>query len=478
VQLLSQPFTLGAAPPAAESIDRLIQQLADASFTERQRALEEIDRQGEAAVPALRRAVALDPDAEVRWRAEEALQRIERRLDADRLLRSRLVRLELRDVSIPDAVAAFARQTGMRIQLQESDRTRLARKKITLLSDEIPCWEALEQLCYQAGLIERSGTPNFPSRGPSSSSDPAGRRPGPDGEFRPRGPASPGGLTLTAGTPALVPTTWFGALRIRQLSFGVNAWQTTREIQFQLAVDIESQLLWRRVTALRIEHARDEQDRELVQRNVFLNDAASRDTAQEESSRSRGGPDRMRLASRQATVTLEAAPTPSRRLKELRGVLAVQIETPLEQLLAVEDLDKQKHVSIRGSSGASVRVLEVEQEADRQYRVRFRVTLPGAENADAIGARVVRFNRTFRERRNFLTPSDLEERGLLVLDAQGTPLSFVTGECVPDAEGHTQEYTLYYLPRAEQGVPSRLILKARCCVCVEVPFTLKDVPLP
>jgi Flp pilus assembly protein TadD len=64
---------LAATAPTAESpVDKLIRDLGDNSFAVRERASDALRKLGEAAIPALKKAMD-SPDAEVRWRAKDIL---------------------------------------------------------------------------------------------------------------------------------------------------------------------------------------------------------------------------------------------------------------------------------------------------------------------------------------------------------------------------------------------------------------------
>ncbi len=71
-------------------IGQLIRELGSRQFAERQAAAVALEDIGGSALTALKKA-AHGADPEIRWRAAEVTQRIGRRMEADRLLKSRPV---------------------------------------------------------------------------------------------------------------------------------------------------------------------------------------------------------------------------------------------------------------------------------------------------------------------------------------------------------------------------------------------------
>src|SRR5262249_20531369 len=71
------------------------------------------------------------PDPEVRRGAAERVARIEQRLENERVLRPRRVRLVYKGTPLAEAVADFARQTGFPIRLH-GDQARFAGRRVTL----------------------------------------------------------------------------------------------------------------------------------------------------------------------------------------------------------------------------------------------------------------------------------------------------------------------------------------------------------
>jgi hypothetical protein len=137
----------------SKTIARLVTQLGSSNFGDREEATRALVQIGPIARGLLEKAAA-GKDAEVRRRAEIVLERIEKDLDTAALLVPKRIRLNFQDTPITDAVAELAKKTGFAIQF-EGDRTRLANRKITLDTGEIPFWDALDQFCRNAGLVER-----------------------------------------------------------------------------------------------------------------------------------------------------------------------------------------------------------------------------------------------------------------------------------------------------------------------------------
>src|SRR2546421_504768 len=110
--LLSLLAALGLAllAPAQASDPRplvdLVERLGSDVYSEREAAAERLEQYGEVAREALRRAAQGD-DPEIRRRAEELLDRLQRRAEAERVLQPRKVHLVFQDAALPDALAEF-----------------------------------------------------------------------------------------------------------------------------------------------------------------------------------------------------------------------------------------------------------------------------------------------------------------------------------------------------------------------------------
>src|SRR6266849_6519258 len=143
-------------PSDSKRIKALVTQLGSREFREREEATQRLIAVGSPALEYLQNATT-SSDAEIRRRAREAVERINKKIETDRLLKPQLVHLIYRDTPVADAVADFAKKSGYPVQLD--DRARLANRKMTLDTGKVTFWEALDQFCRAAGLIERRAMP-------------------------------------------------------------------------------------------------------------------------------------------------------------------------------------------------------------------------------------------------------------------------------------------------------------------------------
>jgi hypothetical protein len=187
-------------PPAKADrarIDKLIGQLGSPKFAERARARQELKKIGAPALDALRKATGSD-DAETSRAARDLVNGIEAKLQTARLLAPKRVKLDVTDMPVLDAVNELSRQSGYPIQVV-GDRAALAGRKVTLHTGDTTFWEAFDQLCQEAGLVEPTvPIPHYrPGRGSPRRLPPVRIQPGAPPGVLPPPPAikpPPGGL--------------------------------------------------------------------------------------------------------------------------------------------------------------------------------------------------------------------------------------------------------------------------------------------
>ena len=485
------PFVAEAVLPkgadlTAARIATLLSQLGSDRPTTREAATRALEAAGPAALDALRRAATGD-DPEVRRRASLLARGIDKRQESARLIEPQKFRLQYKDTPLVEAVADFSKRSGITLKVPP-DVLKDGDRKLTLDTGTVPFWEALDQFCAKAGLVEvppPAPDPN-PHGGGSSITISGGRGGGisPTDVLRTTTGEKPPELALVDGKVTRRPTSDAGALRVRVALPETAPSQEKKdgEVQFTLDVANAGRFHWQKAVGLHIDKALDEEGHVLpqlptsfkpvvnmaaVRGNVIINGMPVIPPSDEpEGTAARLVPVRLKRVG-------EKAPT---KLKELSGTIVAQVRTPHESLVTVDDVLKAAGRTVKGRLGGEVKVVEVAKEEDGQVRLRVRVERVGRGTADVP---VNPFGGTV-----FINGRRLGEEDLLssldfsLLDGKGKAFATVKaiGTGVRAGAGH--EYELVYEPEAGQGEAARFVYSDRRTVFVEVPFTLKDVPLP
>lgn len=473
-------FAVSAAPPD-DRVAQLIRQLGSDQFAERAAADTALDALGPAALSALQLARHSE-DPEVSRRAHSLVARIEKRVEAGQLLAPKPVRLVYRDTPVSMAVTDFARKTGYPILLQ-GDTSKLAGRKITLDTGEVPFWEAFAQFCQAAGLCERSQTQTTPNQAISKDEQRQiivkqvilrhrvyGNQPPVDNR-----------LMLGDGAPQRLPVCNAGAIRIRGLPGPATA-AAGDETCFTLELTPEPGLLCHGIVDVRIDRAVDEHGQVLVQPATWgganaqasgevlvMNGAVIWDGDNETVA---GNP-------RQMPVRLRSAKQASKTLKEVRGTLATKVQTAPQPVLTVNNILQSAGQTVRSDEAGLLKVHEVTRMKVGHIRLRVRLETFAPNLQNGVG-RVFRVNGQGIVRGQPVPGGSGTEMQLL--DATGQGFQLVSNSNTQhefNVNGSVaQEFEMIYRPQAGQGEPVKLVLLGRKTVPLEVPFTLKDVPLP
>jgi hypothetical protein len=135
-----------------DRIAQLLKQLGSSKYAEREKAKRELETIGLPALEQLRKA-AKEGDLETTRRCQELIKKFEGKLAADVLLAPKKVNLNLKDVTVMQAVEELQKQSGYQIII-DGDRTALAKRTMTLVTGEVTFWEAFDKLCEAAKLSE------------------------------------------------------------------------------------------------------------------------------------------------------------------------------------------------------------------------------------------------------------------------------------------------------------------------------------
>ncbi len=485
--LWSGTDSLRAAEPEAKAPDaarlaRLIAQLGSSQAAERDAATRELAALGLAAVASLRGA-ADSEDAEVRRRAQKLLRGIEQRLASERVLKPRPVRLVYRDVPVNMAIADLARKTGLRLQII-GDAAPLARRRLTLDTGETTLWEALAQFCRKAGLADRGLDPaafqdDRSEYGVGQHKLVVLDRTSSDSDARAVSP-----LRLENGAWQELPTCYAGAVRIRALppgKAGGKAAPAEGEKLLVLEVMPEPHLQWQSVLAVRVERAVDAKGPSLKQPAVVSGLGRAVGNGAEEVlilwDGSSEFPANPFGDARHVPIRLASADGPWQQLTELRGTIAARVGLPPERLASVDDILKAAGQTVRTENGGVLQVVEIKPRDEGRYQVRVALTVPPPELiSGGIPARLLVHKRGWWGQGT--GDVSAEGSGFRLLDAQGRPFPLAGGEVQGLlAQGVRHDFTLVYRPLPDGAAPARLEYTARRPVTVEVPFTLRNVPL-
>jgi hypothetical protein len=493
---------LAAEPADKDHIAKLVDQLGSGNFKQRDAATKELDAIGEPALDALRQAEQ-SGDGEKRRRAADLIQRIGRRSDTARITAPTMVELKLNDVPLTEAVAGLAKQARYEITLG-GDPAKLSAVRVRLETGKTTFWEALDRLCSAAGLVESDGLP------PKNTPDIYPER---YGTQRQTTVVPETTVMLVPGTPKTVPTSYSGAFRVRATEPIPERGTGEKELTVGLGVRPEPGLAFGGVVGFRIDRAVDDEGQKLV--------AVHAPTPEVDPN---GDPvDIVRLPNGQAafirrnnaiqqaivpgvssvatpapsSIHLKKGDRPSAKLTELSGIVSVRVLAPVAELASVGNVLKAEGETVKGKAGVTLKIAELAREEDGSVTVSadLRCTTdaipvgPGIPTSYGRGPGQAMRVRALGGVRNVVIqqndpsiPSDATSFvGLELHDSAGKPyrLHKVTthnGNIVGDAQSHF--VVLNFGPAEKgQGEPAALVFKASHWVTVDVPFTLKDVPV-
>jgi hypothetical protein len=482
---LSVAAILQAAPTnpgEAEKINRLITDLGSSRYGVRIKATRALDALGPKALAALEGA-AHSQDAEVARRARELAQKIGRRLEVAKILAGQRVRLVYKNKPVLEAIKDFTKKTGIQIQL-EGDTKVLGTRTVTLDTGDIPPMQAFDLLCQKCGLVDSFLAPPPPAKKRASRDDrermmemiaimqqrEAGTTAGKNRTF-----------ALVPGKLPALPTLYAGAVRIRALPPSTpvtDEQKMPNEILFALEVTPEPEMHWQHLIELEITRAVDEHGQVLKQPRKYVNPYVGNQNSYAmwvdyslTGNNNRTSPD-------QVPVLLTRGKKSSKLLKELKGTLWAQVETPAKPLITVDKILQASGRKFTGGE-ASLKVKEVIRQKDGQIKLRVELDTGHQDNRNQFGVgRVVMVNKNGQMIVSNSNGSDAAD--LSLVDDKGRPFRLVTRQnrFVMNANMATPEIHLVFQPQKGQSSPARLIYLGRQKRTVKVVFQLKNVQLP
>jgi hypothetical protein len=457
-----------ATPPARltpEQINTLVARLGSREFKAREAAGLALEGLGSKALPAL--AAARDnEDPEIRRRAVVLAERIEQRVKSARILRPKYVQLVCKNMTVPDAVAELAKKSGFAVQLDANARGRLLSRKLTIDTGEVSFWEALDRLCAKAGLVE---TP--PKEQPQQAYNPYG-----GWGYNPyqRQQHTPGPITLTDGKPEKLPTAYVGAVRVRLLSPRhplVGFGKDDDETMFGLEVESEPRLQWRGVGGLRILRAVDDNGLTMIQPSLYVGDQSVQESLIanvawfDGSGWQNGGGGG---ESHQVPVRLRLRGKPSHRLAELRGLLTARVQSPPQDLITIPNVLKANG-TYKGPDNRIVKITGVKRESNGTITFHMH-----EEQTVVMNGGGMFFGGWM------MWGGGQSNSGWTLQDSKGKKVSLTGNNQGTSFNGMTisQDTTFTCQLSKSFTEPIKLVLTGTQTLTVDVPFTLRDVPLP
>jgi len=480
------------ASAAGTSIDGLIDQLAAASYLDREAAGRELLKIGHPALPALEKSVAVNPDLEARQRATTLIHQIKRTLDTSKFLPPKLVKLDYVNVPLGTALADLKGKTGIPLLLDQqkvADGMRL----VTVRTEEIPAWAAVEAFCQATGLKEifreELGGSNVNQVNPYS------RR----GSYiapnqMPFETASQVPVVLVDGKTTSLPGDRSSPVRVLALPAGFSGNKIVRgsgQVILNLDVTPLPSVKWDDVTAVRIFRAEDETGRPVTisQRSDSVIGAGGINEGvvfwggqpqgqvmiwNGDMAYASSGPT-TRANPRIVPVALRTDDRSIKMLKVFEGVVLGEVTLTNQTLATIDDLAKSVGSTANAAGDTKITLVDYKTEATNRIVIKVRIDTPNPYTS-------MKMNRRMAINPNW----DLETvrpntNVIKFLDVDGTVLpqpSTRGSSGTDDGIRQTNETEYVFNHRPGVKLPAKIQLVGNKPVSVEIPFKMQNVPLP
>lgn len=479
--LLTAVLTLIAARLSAQTPtpDALVRQLGSENYAERENAARQLGVLGPKALEALRRAVR-EGDLEVQRRVRELVRRLERQVETAKFTEPTRLRLSYQGENLAQVVNDLGKKASLSIKFDP----RVKFKEITLQTEEITFWEALDRVCVAGNVQEVAPVPlPFPQdqNVPSTSVMMIGRRAmAYSTDILQREPLERvPELRLAAGKPVALPTYTSGAIRVQVRPPGTVIPGQPREPDDHLLVldvALEGKVQWHRGLGVRLEKALTEKGQSLTLRTAsYRPPLGSRSGIAVNGIPIDPEPDEPGPAGRLVPLRLHGGGESVTKLSELVGTVIGQVWLPIEPLVKVERILEAEGKSARGRHGGAIRVLEVEKE-DNELRIRaFIEAAPRGLTAPQplpITGRIMVNGRSIADSQDLLSSGNFQ-----LTDEKGRPFLATRAVATGRRDGVAHEYELTYGLAPGLGTPSTFVYVDRRMMYLDIPFVLKDVPL-
>ena len=311
-----------------------------------------------------------------------------------------------------------------------------------------------------------------------------------------------GRLVMIEGRESL-PSSQSGGVRIRILppktSIPGHA-KTSEEAVLVLEVSPEPSIDWRGMVSAHVDMAIDQHGRELKQiqapmsaPNLIANEWAGGAVVfnwnvnvannavffggDVENIDAQPGP-----PSREFPIRMKLIDRDTKMLREIRGVLFAQIQTPQGPIVRADKILEAEGKTFQGPENSFLKVHEARRSDKGQIKLHVTLRAPSmGEDALAMMQGAI-FVRRFNGRMAFIAKQEGDTSAAQILtlqDQKGGSFQLVTSEESTQCNGMeiTQEFRLVYQTKQGLEEPAQLIYSGHRLMTVEVPFVFKNVPV-
>jgi hypothetical protein len=315
-------------------------------------------------------------------------------------------------------------------------------------------------------------------------------------------PTDPNKIVLVDGKAPSLPSCRSSAVRVRMVPSYIpftGGPANTGEKLVPLEITPEPNLPWLGMISVRVDRAVDEHGQTLVQPALFLNQTVDPyGNMYGDVMFARGGmayysyPQQSFGNPNHAGVRLKMGDKVATSVKELQGIVTCQAQTPVEPMITVNDILKSAGSTVEGTDGGSIKVVEVKQEKSGTVKMKVVIQPPqdmfNAGDVNFGFGRQVIINRAVMQMklggRGFPVATagagnielrDVKGAAFQLLNNNQPPQVF---NGIPGGVQGAMEQELVFQPNAGQAAPAKLVYLGQRNVTIDVPFSLKDVPLP
>jgi hypothetical protein len=207
------------------------------------------------------------------------------------------------------------------------------------------------------------------------------------------------------------------------------------------------------------------------------------------------------LGNQTVPVRIQRGEKESKTIKELRGVVSIKIRTPVDELVTVENILMAKGEAVKGKGDAVMKILGVEQEDNGDIKVEVEIQfsneiqpqlanmpgqpLPGPAAAlrgnIQIQIQIAPAQAIPLPANGPAAPAPMiyNQLGIEMLDSKGGPLTLIQMQLTKNqwlGNGRAATATATFRPLKDQEV-AKLVFKGTRIAAVDVPFSLRDVPV-